>query len=235
MDEGRRHGGHRGGRGRRRRLGDQRPRGRPGAGRLRIARRARGRRTPPAPARPGEAPRAMSGALQTSGEPAPRAGRVRRRRCGPGGRDAPGRGRGRDGDAHGSRSPAAALDPASLTAPATAATTRAGVPLDASADGPVKSLLDRVVGDRGGPRAPRVATARELRRRQRPRARSRCCAVAGCSRVLSGGSASGRGRPPPSRQRRPRRRRRRRRRPHASATGVSPVLRSGRRADRGWR
>jgi len=92
-----------------------------------------------------KAPRAMSVALQTSGEPAPLPAGSAAAGAVPAAATPTVAG----GDAtasDGSRSPAAALAPPSLTAPAT----RAGVPLDAPAGGPVKSLLDRVVGDRGG-------------------------------------------------------------------------------------
>ena len=137
---------------------------------------------------PPRAPRAISPALQTSGAPAsspaglPAAGAPA---------DAPpalpsAGATPRDG----SHSPAAAPGPASLTAPATAPATNAGVPLDAATDGPVRSLLDRVVGDRGGSFAT-SAPARGAGSGTPPRVRrSRAIPLltgGSLSRVLSGG------------------------------------------------
>ncbi len=92
------------------------------------------------------ATRSMSGALQTSGAPAPPPAGP----AAPGAVPAAATPTGADATASdASRAPATALDPESLTAPAAPA--RAGVPLGPSADGPVNSLLDRVIDDRGGP------------------------------------------------------------------------------------
>ncbi len=100
-------------------------------------------------ASPATPPRAISAALQTSGDPAALP-------AGPAaGVPAPGTGGGAGATAgRGSGSPVAAPGAAPDIAPATAAATRAGAPLATSTDRPATSLLDRVVVGRSGPSTP---------------------------------------------------------------------------------
>ena len=97
-------------------------------------------------------PRSISGALQTSGEPA--APPARAAEGGPTGTTALAAGAGTVADVTAGHGSGATGIAPSIT-PATSAAQRAGIPpLDASSGGPVTSLLDRVAGDRSTPAAP---------------------------------------------------------------------------------
>ncbi len=135
---------------------------------------------------PAATPRAISGALQTSGAPA--APPDVADGAGPAATTPPVAAAGAGVTAgHGSHPPAAATGTAALTTPATAAAERAGIPLEAASGGPVTLLLDRVIGDRRD--APTAPGGDRSSSQTAPSLATPLLSGDGLSRILSGGSA----------------------------------------------